>query len=351
MSVTLLDSDAYHSEPASGDNGPPLLSQSVAHTLVSKSPRHAWLAHPRLGNRRRAATTEMDLGTVVHRLLLGKGRGFEVAHYREVPDVDPGEEPAKKGRSRKPPEPPPEGPDGVPEWKDWRRGDAQSVKAEIASRGLVALLPRELRDAQSLAATFREEIAKFGIVLDGANEFALSWNETASNGATVRCRGMLDHWHESTRTIYDIKVVRSAHPKAAKSHMYGFGGDIQSEAYTRAIEHWRPDLAGRVRFVFLFCEVSSGVVTPAYPTGTMRMLGNLRWRRAVDTWEKCLRTGHWPAYVEEPIGIDAPEWGLAAEISDAIEFSESVRYLPQDIPSGEADHEGEGHEREEENVC
>jgi hypothetical protein len=65
----------YHSDPCAT----PSLSHSVAHTLVTQSPRHAWLEHPRLGgNKERASTKAMDEGSILHRLLLDAGSDFDV---------------------------------------------------------------------------------------------------------------------------------------------------------------------------------------------------------------------------------------------------------------------------------
>jgi hypothetical protein len=66
----------YHADPCVS----PSLSQSIAHTLVTLSPRHAWLEHPRLGGQKRKATKAMDEGSILHRLLLGEGVDVGVIH-------------------------------------------------------------------------------------------------------------------------------------------------------------------------------------------------------------------------------------------------------------------------------
>src|SRR3990167_3196210 len=49
----------------------PSLSASVAHLLLTRSARHAWLAHPRLNPAwAPEATEQTDLGTLEHALLL-----------------------------------------------------------------------------------------------------------------------------------------------------------------------------------------------------------------------------------------------------------------------------------------
>ncbi len=108
------------------------------------------------------------------------------------------------------------------------------------------------------------------------------------------------------------------------------GYEIQAHAYTTAIERVRPDLAGRVQFVILFCEASTGVITPAVLAGTMRELGQMKWRRAVNTWAQCQASGIWPGYATKPIHIHAPQWALESELTatgDADDLTRMVHNL------------------------
>ena len=72
----------------------PSLSQSIAHTLVTQSPLHAWSEHPRLGNQRKPASKAMDVGSLIHKLVLGKGVDVEIVlsliHISETPNVAKG---------------------------------------------------------------------------------------------------------------------------------------------------------------------------------------------------------------------------------------------------------------------
>ena len=68
-----LPEHEYHSDPCDS----PSLSASIAQTIVLESPAHAWLQHPRFGGKQIEPTKEMDRGTLVHALLLGKGRAIE----------------------------------------------------------------------------------------------------------------------------------------------------------------------------------------------------------------------------------------------------------------------------------
>src|SRR5262245_35492153 len=74
-----VDDTAYYNDPCER----PSLTQSIAKTLITKSPLHAWTEHPRLGGVRREPTREMDDGKILDALLLSGGDGLEII---EAPD-------------------------------------------------------------------------------------------------------------------------------------------------------------------------------------------------------------------------------------------------------------------------
>jgi hypothetical protein len=295
-----MSEEEYHADPCDV----PSLSQSIAHTLVARSPFHAWRQHPRLGGKPKTPNGSMDFGSVVHALLLGVGKEYVVLRAA----------------------------DGT-EFEDLKTKAAQRARDEARAAGKVPILAETERDALALAAVLRERLADFGVELSGRSELSVFWHEKAKDGTLVPCRGRLDHWREDIATIYDLKIVKSGHPKACQSHLVGFGGDIQAAAYVSAMSRVYPELAGRLRFVFLFCETETGTVTPAIRGASLRDLGNRRWRRAVETWARCMKTAEWPAYVRATTPIEAPQWALYAE--EDLSFSEGWSDGPE--PDGPSD--------------
>jgi len=58
----------YHLDKS---NNPPSLSRSVAHILLTQTPYHAWLAHPRLNpDYMPDEDSKFDIGTATHAMLL-----------------------------------------------------------------------------------------------------------------------------------------------------------------------------------------------------------------------------------------------------------------------------------------
>lgn len=265
----------YHADTA-GDR--PSLSASIAGTLVSRSPLHAWRQHPRLGNVNREPSAAMERGTLVHALVLGTEAGVEVI-----------------------------------EADSFRSKGAQEARDAARAAGRIPLLAAEYAEVEAMADAVRTNLRSLGITLDGESEIAVSWEEDSSLGP-VLCRGMMDHLVLDRGLVMDLKTTRDAHPLKCARSMVEYNYDVQWAAYTSAVAALRPDLAGRVEMLFLFVESEPPYcVTPVLPDGSMRELGEMRWGRAVETWARCLAADYWPAYATEPIYVSAPPWALQIE--------------------------------------
>lgn len=275
-----LSAAEYHADPCAR----PSLSASIATTLVSRSPLHAWNAHPRLGGVRREPTPAMDAGSLLHALLLG---GTELA---------------------------------IIEADDFRTKAAQAERDAAYARGAVPVLARAHDDAQELADCVRDELADLGLGLTGESEVSVEWEEESGAGP-VLCRGRMDHVWWDRAAILDLKTCQSAHERAVRSHVWEYGYDVQRAAYCSAMRKLRPEMVGREKFTFVFVETlppgsrRRAIVQPVELDGPFREIGERRWRRAVDAWGQCLATDLWPAYAapRTTVTVEAPGWAIAQE--------------------------------------
>lgn len=265
--------DEYHADPCDT----PSLSASIATTLVTRSPLHAWSEHPRLGGRGKSPTRAMDLGTVVHALVLGAGR-----QYARI------------------------------DCADYRTKAAQEARDDARANGLVPILARELESALGAAGAIKDRLRnEHGIVLAGSSEIAVTWTEQSAIGP-VRCRGMFDHW--LPRLIVDLKTTHNAEPEAFERAMVSRGADIQHAAYLSALDALKPEDVGRTEMVFVVAEVEPPyALMVGSPAGDMAELGERRWRRAIETWARCLRDDAWPGYPARRRDLHAPAWVLQRE--------------------------------------
>lgn len=268
--------EQYHRDELSPK---PTLSCSVAKTIVAKSPLHAYAVHPRFGGVERETTPEMDFGTTVHSLVLGKGSGIQEITF-----------------------------------PDFRTNLAKEARNAARNAGLVPVLSKHLRRAKEVAENITEQLARRGVVFGGESEVAIEWEEESARGP-ILCRSMLDHYIASDGLVIDLKTTGDANPEAFGRKAIEMGYDLQSVVYPRALEVLRPELAGRVEFLFAVVEVQPPfAVLVGQPAGDMRRLGELRWRRAVETWATCLEAQKWPGYGDGIAYLGLPGW--AAKLID-----------------------------------
>jgi hypothetical protein len=272
--------DISQSEYRSNNIGVPCLSQSTAHTLISQSPLHAWTFHPALGGQSRPRTDAKDSGTLIHKLLLGKGQDIAVL--------------------------------GV---KDYRTNAAKEARDEAIALGKLPVKEADYEEAENASNRLATRLLNdYGIILNGESEVAFEWEEAGQQGP-VLCRGMMDHVKISEGVIYDVKSTRSAHPRQCAASMVTYGADVQWAAYTNALEKYNSDLLGRSDMIFLFMELDSPyAILPARPNGMMRELGAMKWARAVKLWEKCLTTDTWPGYSTDIVQLEPMPWQMANEL-------------------------------------
>jgi hypothetical protein len=281
--ILAIEAAQYHADPCAT----PSLSASIAHTLVSKSPLHAYTEHPKLGGVDRPkepGTEALNAGAVIHELLLGKGAGFTVINA-----------------------------------DNFRTKLAQQARDEAIARGRVPIIAEKLDRYVGIAALLRDKLKAKGVDFStGECEVALEWEDQCADGP-VLCRSMWDFVQRSAGHIVDVKTCASANPLEIAKHFVPYGYDVQYAAYTRALAALEPEFEGRIEMEFAFCEIEppySVVVRP--PDGALREIGNRRWERAVQQWHASLASGHWPDYDDGAAArfIEAPQWDVARELTD-----------------------------------
>lgn len=265
---------AYHADPAPE----PSLSSSIAKVLLEQSPRHAWQQHPRLNpagiEEASTPTRPMEIGTVVHALLLGRGGKIVVV----------------SGDS-------------------YQKKDAQAARAAAYGAGDCPILETDLAKAEAIVAAAREQLAEAGFAdafAEGMPEPVLIWKDKAGPW----CRAMVD-WlfiGDGTATIIDIKTSNtsiSPHGDALAWKVADMAYDVSAAFYERGLATLRPDLAGRINFRHLWLEMEQphslaiSDLTESNQTHAHKMVA-----AAMGLWRDHLAAGtdakhwpRWPAYV------------------------------------------------------
>lgn len=264
----------YHAD-ATGK--PPSLSSSIAAILVTRSPKHAWHAHPRLNPQYQPEEdAKFDRGSAAHELLLGGSDSIVIV-----------------------------------EADDWRTKLAREQRDAIRAEGKLPLLARHFADVQKmveitkLAINSNEDLKGYGLDA-GKTEQTLVWQEDG-----IWCRSRLDWLANDRKLIYDYKSTgASAEPNAWIRTLLGMTGEIQPAFYLRAnAATGGPEDA---RFVFIVQENE-----PPYAVSFVGMppafidLGARKMAHAISLWRACMTSGQWPGYVNRIHWAEPPAWSMA----------------------------------------
>ncbi len=268
-----ISSAEYHADPCPD----PSLSSTIAAELVTRSPAHARLRHPRLCPKTVAVeeTEGMSFGSVVHELALGRGGGFAVW-----------------------------------EGETWRGNSAQEFKASAARDGRIPIKVADFNRANAVVAAVHRQLIDMGlgyVLEEGKSEQVAIWKR-----GDHWMRAMFDRWIPERREIWDIKTTgKSAHPEQVSRIVPTMNYDLRSEFYLMGAEAITgiPSRQGGLGYQFLFVEtVEPFCVTPCFLDQPLRERGRRRANEAMDKWAECMDSGIWPGYVNGAAELTAPGW-------------------------------------------
>lgn len=270
--IYTIPSEQYHADPCAV----PSLSSSIARILLSKSPAHARLAHPRLNPHyvEREASSRMDVGSAAHAMLL---EGTDIV--------------------------------AVCCYDDWRKKEAQAARDEARALGKIPLLLHQYDKVMAMYVV-AESALKTCTDLGGFEwshgkpEQTVIWQE-----GDTHCRVRADWLSNDRRLILDFKTTEIANPAAWMRSLPSMGYDVQAAFYkrgVRAVTHIDPD------FVFMVQETEAPYLCyfvgmpPAYLE-----IGRIKVEAALRLWTDCVEADSWPGYPPNIMYPDPPSWVLA----------------------------------------
>jgi hypothetical protein len=262
----------------------PSLSSTLARLVLNRSPRHAWVASPRLNpDWLPTDSANFDIGRAAHRAVLGAGADFVAIPYDLLSD-DGGV------RSKAA--------------KDW--------VADARAEGLTPLKPEVVDQIGDMADAVRTHLAACGIKLDPARSELTALAQIEG----VACRAMVDNAALDPRLpIYDFKTTTDASPEGVVKAVAAYGYDVQAAFY---LDTWRAATGEDRRFRFVFVEKE-----PPFEVAVVELYrkpgdeadwfdhANALARDARRIWGECLTSGQWPGYPARVAVIGAPGWHTA----------------------------------------
>lgn len=284
----------YHADPVCE----PSLSSSVAEILLEATPRHSWHAHPRLNpNHIGWSSKAMDLGSVAHEIVLGKGGGFVVSPHDE-----------------------------------YRTKDAKAWRDETIAGGQTPIKPGDYDAACRMAVSIRQCLdATKGAeraFLDGRAETVLIWRDIGGPW----CRAMLD-WLMDGPVVVDLKTTATGLSDRALASKIGDGMDMKAAFYLRGLEQLMPEAAGRSRWLWIFAESKPPFEARVVELdGAARAMGDRKAAFAIELWRQCLAAKRWPGYPRKIERLEYPVWAesqwMAREETDDVALKMHVLTRP-----------------------
>jgi len=257
----------------------PSLSASIAHILITQSPRHAWHAHPRLNPEHAPEnSTIADAGTVAHHVLLqGDERDLVIVQA-----------------------------------DDWRTKAAKEARDEAWARGAIPVLECKMDEVHRMVAAARlyikgSEIAEaFNL---SAAEQTMLWQD-----GSIWLKSRPDLLWQNGRTVIDYKTTGgSAEPNVFAKQIVNMGYDLQAAIGLDGMATLFPR-EGEPRFLFLVQEN-----TPPYACsliGLDPMMLDLATRRlamAKNLWRACMNVRAWPGYPSRICYVSPPNFAMTQQ--------------------------------------
>jgi hypothetical protein len=275
-----LPRDEYHADPCPE----PSLSASLAHTLLTRSPLHAWQEHPRLNppTEPEEPTREQDEGTALHALILENRSAVAVLDF-----------------------------------PDYRTKAAQDARKNARLADEVPILAARWAELADMATTMRSRLIGHeaeDAFTAGRPERTMVWVERVA-GRDVWCRALGDWMQDDTAGwLDDLKTVgggerTSAAPAAFARSMVSAGHALQAAWYLRGARALGRTPRG-FRFVVIEREAPHGLSVVS-PGPEMLALGERLAASALDQWAQCLARDEWPAYPRTICWAEPRQWDVA----------------------------------------
>ena len=263
-----IDEATYHADPCPQ----PSLSSSIAKVLLGQSPRHAWVAHPRLNkNHEPEESGTFDIGSAAHRVVLGKGADLAVI-----------------------------------EADSYRTKAAGEARDKARAEGKIPVLTQHFESIVAMHAACRAQLSAHeeaaGAFTKGQPEVTLIWRE-----GEIWCRCRLDWLPHDRRFFDDYKTTTDASPEAVVNRVFGNGYDVQAAFYRRGIRKILAVPDPKFRFIVQE-KTAPYAMTVAALTPAALDMADRKVEAALQLWAWCLKRNEWPGYPGRTVYVEPPLW-------------------------------------------
>lgn len=283
----------------------PSLSAHTAMRLLS-CPEDVFRTHPRLGgsSRKPRNTAALDNGRLVDQLLTGlryvpgersehaamskAGKPLKAATYERTDSLL------------------------IVDEDKWSSKSAKELKAIARAEGLLPVLREEFEEQVERVPEYVARLELVGVSLVSARmQVPVFWVETATSGAKVQCRALLDMLDEDAEVITDLKTAADLEPKSIARSIFQYRYYVQGAAYRRGAFKAMPGDVAPYEFNLAFLRTEMPAARAVPLRDEWLLFGELLWERAVDVWAECMSTGYWPGHEADATNIVMEPYMLA----------------------------------------
>lgn len=260
-----LPSADYHADPCKT----PSLSASLADTILSGTPRHAWLESPRLNpDHEPVEKRAFDIGSAAHEVLLGNGKGVWV--------IDA---------------------------ENYRTKAAQEARDDARAMGHTPLLRSEADKVETMIRALEDQLPSYDIgnpFKDNPTERTLIWE---ADGCVNRC--MVDCIDHEKRVAYDYKTASGyADPEVWVRRSIDHGVDLRAAHYLDGLKAVH---GGEWKYRFVIQEKEAPhLISVVELTAEAVGMGAKKLDRARNVWRWCLERNVWPGWPTQIAVVEAP---------------------------------------------
>lgn len=135
----------------------------------------------------------------------------------------------------------------------------------------------------------------------GEAETSVFWRDPDTG---VLCRARADYFKISNgkRIVIDVKTCKSAEPQQFAKDLVNMGYPIQQGMY---VDGFQADSFG-----FIAVEKETNTVQVYVLNAEFYEGAHVEYRKALDTWAKCLNNNEWPTYATGITELSPPYWWL-----------------------------------------
>lgn len=250
------------------------VNHSFLHELDTKSPAHAKESR----DSPKPPSEAFEIGTAVHKLCL---EPFEFDECYSVPPKC-----------------------------DRRTKEGKAMWAEFQSQcnGKKVIEKEDYLICVAMVEAIQSHKDAREILRSGELEVCIVWIDKRTG---LLCKARLDYVHLQRGIIADLKSARDAGREEFAKAIWNYGYHSKAAFYIDGLDTL---LNNEPAFVFVAVEKTRPFAVGCYEAKeTLILAGRNAYRRALDTYKKCIKTKKWPAYGDEIEFIDLPRWALSRE--------------------------------------